>query len=98
MRLIPSVVSLGPPTLRGFLARIAPHPGIRKLREIVYLLYDTHKSMYQQKVHAIAKAENSGAREGTCRDMISALSECSVSFRILTCDTCHKFSRTKALK
>src|SRR5258708_34621004 len=47
MRLIPSIVKIGPPKFRGFLTEIAPHPNIRKLREIAYFLYNTNKSIYQ---------------------------------------------------
>ena len=61
--------------MRGFLAKIAPHPDIRKLRKIVYFLYDTNKSIYRQKAHAIAQAEDDDAREPTDRDIISVLSE-----------------------
>jgi len=73
MRLIPSIVKIGPPTFRGFLAKIAPHPNIRKLREIIYFLYNTNKSIYQERVHTIALAENNGKCEGTGRDIISVL-------------------------
>jgi hypothetical protein len=75
MRLLPSIVKIGPPKFRGFLAKIAPHPKIRKLREIVYLLYNTNKSMYQQRVHTVAQLENNDSSEGTARDILSALSE-----------------------
>jgi len=73
MRLIPSIVNRSSPAFRGFLAKIAPHPDIRELRKIVYFLYDTHKSIYRQKAHAIAQAENDGARGPTDRDIISVL-------------------------
>jgi hypothetical protein len=75
MRLIPSIVKIGPPSFRGFLAKIAPHPNIRKLREIIYFLYNTNKSTYQERVRTIAQAENDGKYEGTGRDIISVLSE-----------------------
>jgi hypothetical protein len=75
MRLIPSIVKIGPAKFRGFLAKIAPHPNIRKLREIIYFLYNTNKSIYQERVHTIAQAENDGDCEGTGRDIISVLSE-----------------------
>lgn len=75
MRLIPSIVKIGPPSFRGFLAKIAPHPNIRKLREIIYFLYNTNKSIYQERVHTIAQAENNSKCEGTGRDIISVLSE-----------------------
>ena len=75
MGLVPSIVNRSSSTFRGFLAKIAPHPDIRKLRKIVYFLYDTNKSIYRQKAHAIAQAENDDAREPTDRDIISVLSE-----------------------
>ncbi|KAF8504447.1 cytochrome P450 [Russula emetica] len=56
MRLIPSIVKIGSPEFRGFLAKFAPHPNIRKLREIAYFL-----PQYQQ-VHISAKIQqNKGA-------------------------------------
>jgi hypothetical protein len=79
MRFIPSIVDIGPPALRGFLAKIAPHRDIRKLREIVYFLYDTNKSIYQQKTRVIARAEKNG-NQGTGRDIVSALSKYGLSF------------------
>lgn len=75
MRLIPSIVKIGPAKFRGFLAKIAPHPNIRKLREIIYFLYNTNKSIYQERVHTIAQAENNGDYESTGRDIISVLSK-----------------------
>lgn len=83
MRLIPSIVNRSRPAFRGFLAKIAPHPDLRKLRKIVYFLYDTHKSIYRQKAHAIAQAENDGARGPTTdRDIISVLSKFGVSLTL----------------
>lgn len=79
MRLIPSIVRIGPPKFRGFLAKITPHPNIRKLREIIYFLCDTNKAIYQQRVHTIAQAEKNGACEGTGKDIVSVLSEQSLS-------------------
>ncbi len=79
MRLIPSIVKIGTPRFRGFLAKIAPHPNIRKLREIIYLLYDTNKSIYRQRVHDITQAEKIGAKN-TGRDIVSVLSAYSPSF------------------
>jgi hypothetical protein len=75
MRLIPSIVKIGSPGFRGFLAKIAPHPNIRKLREIIYFLYDTNKSIYQQRMHSITEAAKRGADEGIGRDIVSVLSE-----------------------
>ncbi len=75
MRLIPSIVKIGSPKYRDFLAKIAPHPNIRKLREIAYFLYNTNKSIYHQRVHAITQTENNGTCEGTGQDIISVLSE-----------------------
>ena len=80
MRFIPSIVDMGPPTLRGFLAKIAPHRDIRKLREIVYFLYETNKSIYQQKTRAIAQAEKNGRDQGTGRDVFSMLSKAYLLF------------------
>jgi hypothetical protein len=82
MRFIPSIVDMGPPTLRGFLAKIAPHRDIRKLRKIVYLLYDTNKSLYQQRVDAVTQAEKNGTGQGPGRDIVSVLSECGPSFKL----------------
>jgi hypothetical protein len=76
MRFIPSIVGLDPWTLRGFLTKIAPYRDIRRLREIIYFLYDTNKSIYQQKAHAIVDAEQNGAGEGAGRDIASVLGEC----------------------
>ncbi|KAH9042654.1 cytochrome P450 [Lactarius pseudohatsudake] len=73
MRFIPSIVRIGTPRFRGFLAKIAPHPNIRKLREIIYILYDTNKSIYQQRVHDIVQAEKIGGAENTGKDMVSVL-------------------------
>jgi hypothetical protein len=73
--LLPSIVKIGPPKFWGFLAEIAPHPNIRRLREIVRILYDTNKSIYQRRVHAVAQAEDNGAFEGSGRDILGALSE-----------------------
>ncbi|KAH9067862.1 cytochrome P450 [Lactarius vividus] len=73
MRLIPSIVRIGTPRFRGFLAKIAPHPNIRKLREIIYILYNTNKSIYQQRVHDIVQAEKIGGAENTGKDMVSVL-------------------------
>lgn len=87
MRFLPSIVNRSSPAFRGFLAKIAPHPDIRKLRKIVYFLYDTHKSIYRQKVHAIAQAENDSARGPTDRDIISVLSEFGSIFDIVARDT-----------
>jgi hypothetical protein len=75
MRLIPSIVKIGSPGFRGFLAKIAPHPNIRKLREIIYFLYNTNKSIYQKRMHAITEAVENDADEGTDRDIISVLSK-----------------------
>ena len=87
MRFIPSIVNRSSPAFRGFLAKIAPHPDIRKLRKIVYFLYDTHRSIYRQKAHAIAQAENDSAREpaATDRDIISVLSKFGHIFDIIAC-------------
>jgi len=75
MRLIPHIVKIGPRKFRAFLARIAPHPNIRKLREIIYFLYDTNKSIYRERVQEIAQADN----DDTGRDIVSVLSEHSLS-------------------
>ncbi len=75
MRLILSIVKIGPPKFRGFLTEIAPHPNIRKLREIAYFLYNTNKSIYQRRVDAVTQSENNGACGSTGRDIISVLSE-----------------------
>jgi hypothetical protein len=75
MRLIPSIVKFGSPGFRGFLAKIAPHPNIRKLKEIIYFLYNSNKSIYEQRVRAITEAAKNGADEDTGRDMVSVLSE-----------------------
>ncbi|KAI9465871.1 cytochrome P450 [Lactarius psammicola] len=72
MRLIPSIVKIGTPGFRGFLAKIAPHPNIRKLREIIYFLYDTNKSIYQKRVRDITQAEKIDA-ENTGGDIVSVL-------------------------
>jgi len=69
MRLIPHIVKIGPRKFRAFLARIAPHPNIRKLREIIYFLYDTNKSIYRERVQEIAQADN----DDTGRDIVSVL-------------------------
>jgi hypothetical protein len=87
MRFIPSIVDMGPPTLRGFLAKIAPHRDIRKLREIVHFLYDTNKSLYQQRVDAVTQAEKNDTSQGPGRDIVSVLSECGPSFQIMALDT-----------
>lgn len=79
MRLIPSIVKIGTPWFRGFLAKIAPHPNIRKLREIIYFLFNTNKSIYRQRVHDIMQAEKIGS-ENTDRDIVSVLSAYSSSF------------------
>ena len=79
MRLIPSIVKIGTPSFRGFLAKIAPHPNIRKLREIIYFLFNTNTSIYQQRVHDITQAEKIGS-ENTGRDIVSVLSANSSSF------------------
>jgi hypothetical protein len=79
MRLIPSIVKIGSPEFRGFLAKFAPHSNIRKLREIAYFLYNTNKSVYQQRVRAVTQADNHGACEGKDRDIISVLSESGLS-------------------
>jgi len=73
MRLIPSIVKIGSPKSRDFLAKIAPHPNIRKLREIAYFLYNTNKSIYHQRVHAVTQTEINGTCEGGGRDIISVL-------------------------
>lgn len=86
MRLIPSVVKIGLPGFRGFLARFAPHPNIRKLREIAYFLYDTNKSKYQQRVYAVMQANN-GACEGKGRDIIGVLSELGSVLVTVACRT-----------
>lgn len=55
----------------GFLAIITqygPCPTIRKLRDIIY----TNKYIYQQKVHDIMQAEETGS-ENTSRDIFSVL-------------------------
>jgi hypothetical protein len=75
MRLIPSIVKIGSPRFRGFFAKIAPHPNIRKLREIIYFLYNTNKSIYQKRAHAITEAAENDVDEGTGQDIISVLSE-----------------------
>lgn len=87
MRFIPSIVDMGPPTLRGFLAKIAPHRDIRKLREVVYFLYDTNKSIYQQKTRVIAQAEKNGRGQGTGRDILSVLSMVYLLFYNMVSDT-----------
>lgn len=66
-----------PATFRGLTMKIAPHTDIRKLGEVVCFLYDTHKSIYQQKTLAIAKKKD-GVDDGTGRDILSVLSECNL--------------------
>ena len=62
------------------MAKIAPHRDIRKLREVVYFLYGTHKSIYQQKARVIAQEEKNGRNQGTDQDIVSVLSEYGLSF------------------
>jgi hypothetical protein len=69
------MVKIGSPGFRGFLAKIAPHPNIRKLREIIYFLYNSNKSIYEQRLRAITEAAKNGADEDTGRDIVSVLSE-----------------------
>jgi hypothetical protein len=95
MRLIPSIVKIGSPEFRGLLARFAPHPNIRKLREIAYFLYDTNKSIYQQRVHTVTQAENNGACEGKGRDIISVLSESGLSQDRGLSQTCHSSAKQR---
>ncbi|KAH9975384.1 cytochrome P450 [Lactifluus volemus] len=73
MRLIPSIVKIGSPGFRGFLAKIAPHPNIRKLKEIIYLLYNSNKSIYEQRLRAITDTAKNGADKDTGRDIVSVL-------------------------
>lgn len=95
MRLIPSIVKIGSPEFRGFLAKFAPHPNIRKLREIAYFLYNTNKSIYQQRVHPVTQVENDGACEGKGRDIISALGELVLSQDRGLSQTCHSSGKQR---
>lgn len=72
LRFMPSIVKMGTPRFWGFLAMIAPHPKIRKLREIIYFMHNTNKSIYQRRVHNITQAEKIGS-ENAGRDIISVL-------------------------
>ncbi|KAI0260719.1 cytochrome P450 [Gloeopeniophorella convolvens] len=69
MRLIPFMVKIGSPKFRGFLAGVAPHANIRKLKEIIYLLYNTNRSIYQNRVRSITQAEQAGAEKNTGNDI-----------------------------
>jgi hypothetical protein len=64
MRTIPYIVRLGPPSLLGMLAAIAPHPNIRKLRQIAYSLYDANATLYQTRKRAM-RAESSIKPDGS---------------------------------
>jgi hypothetical protein len=79
LRFIPSIVNMGTPRFWGFLAIIAPHPKIRKLREIIYFMHNTNKSMYQRRVHNIMQAEKIGS-ENAGSDIMSILSAFSRCF------------------
>ncbi len=77
IRLIPSIVKIGS----------APHPNIRKLREVAYF-HNTNKSIYQQQLHAVTQVENNSACKGKGQDIISILSKLGLSQdggMLLTC-------------
>lgn len=74
MRLIPYIVKLGSPRLRGFLAGIAPHPNIRKLKEIIYFLYETNSSVYRNRLDDLSKGDDAAKTMiGNGKDIISIL-------------------------
>ncbi|KAI0052745.1 cytochrome P450 [Auriscalpium vulgare] len=69
MRLIPHLVKIGSPEFRGFLAGIAPHANIRKLKEIIYFLYETNSSVFRGRVKDLGRDD----RSAEASDIISAL-------------------------
>ncbi|THH17362.1 hypothetical protein EW146_g3432 [Bondarzewia mesenterica] len=74
MRMIPHLVKFGSPRLRGFLAGIAPHPNIRKLKQIIYFLYGTNSAVYQKRVEDLSKGHDATeAMVGMGKDVISIL-------------------------
>ncbi|KAI0289886.1 cytochrome P450 [Multifurca ochricompacta] len=73
MRLIPYIVKFGSPNFRGFLAKIAPHPNIRKLREIIYFLHNTNSSIYRERIQSLEQESKGDGADGPRRDIISVL-------------------------
>ena len=84
MRLIPYIVKLGSPRLRGFLAGTAPHPNIRKLKEIIYFLYETNSSVYRKRLDDLSKGDDAAKTMiGNGKDIITILSKLSYGLRFM---------------
>ncbi|KAI0300584.1 hypothetical protein B0F90DRAFT_435161 [Multifurca ochricompacta] len=64
MRLIPYIVKFGSPDFRGFLARIAPHANMRKLREITYFQHNTNTSICWEIIHSTEQASKVQNNQG----------------------------------
>ena len=75
--LLTTLVKLGPPKFRRFLVDLLPFKSVRRLRDIVDLMYKTSVEIFEEKKRALREGDEAVANQiGGGKDIMSILSTC----------------------
>ena len=73
--LVTTLVKLGPPEFRRFIVDLLPFKSVRRLRDIVDLMYKTSVEIFEEKKRALREGDEAVANQiGGGKDIMSILS------------------------